>query len=97
MHAMGYNQKDVLQAEVQKAYAEGIGNMGGSGGAGGSAMSDIIGLGIGLKAAGAFGGQLGNMFGAIGDMSSGDAASQAKEVCSKCGASIPASSKFCLE
>lgn len=28
MQAKGYNQKDVLQAEVQKAYAEGIGNMG---------------------------------------------------------------------
>ena len=94
MHAMGYNQKDVLQAEVQKAYAEGIGNMGGSGGAGGSAMSDIIGLGIGLKAAGAFGGQLGNMF---GDMNSAAAPSSASETCPKCGASIPAGSKFCLE
>ena len=94
MHAMGYNQKDVLQAEVQKAYAEGIGNMGGSGGAGGSAMSDIIGLGIGLKAAGAFGGQLGNMF---GDMNSAATPSSASETCPKCGASIPAGSKFCLE
>lgn len=27
MQAKGYTQKDVLQAEVQKAYAEGIGNM----------------------------------------------------------------------
>ena len=57
-------------------------------------MSDIIGLGIGLKAAGAFGGQLGNMF---GDMSSAAAPSSASETCPKCGASIPAGSKFCLE
>ena len=34
MRAKGYNQKDVLQAEVQKAYAEGIGNMGSGGGNG---------------------------------------------------------------
>ena len=27
MHAKGITQKDILQAEVQKAYAEGIGNM----------------------------------------------------------------------
>ena len=97
MRAMGYNQKDVLQAEVQKAYAEGIGNMGGSGGAGGSVMSDIVGLGIGLKAAGAFGGQIGNMFGAFGDTSSPDTASPAKDSCPKCGAAIPTGSKFCLE
>ena len=97
MRAMGYNQKDVLQAEVQKAYAEGIGNMGGSGGTGGSVMSDIVGLGIGLTAAGAFGGQIGNMFGAFGDTGSGSAASPEKEVCSKCGASIPTGSKFCPE
>ena len=27
MRAKGYTEKDVIQAEVQKAYAEGIGNM----------------------------------------------------------------------
>ena len=64
MQAKGYNQKDVLQAEVQKAYAEGIGNMGSSGGGGGSGstMSDIIGLGVGLQAAGAMSSQIGNIF-----------------------------------
>lgn len=54
MAAKGYTQKDVLQAEVQKAYAEGIGNMGPdtvSGGAGGgSVMSDLLGLGVGMAA-----------------------------------------------
>lgn len=50
MAAMGYNQKDVLQAEVQKEYAKGIGQMGSNGGGGGGSniTSDMLGLGIGL-------------------------------------------------
>ena len=67
MAAKGYNQKDVLQAEVQKAYAEGIGNMGpdtvSGGGGGSSMMSDIMGLGVGMAAAGTIMPQIGNMFG----------------------------------
>lgn len=65
MRQQGYNQKDVIQAEVQKAYAAGIGNMGGNGGSGGSTMSDILGLGIGLQAASAMSGQVGNIFGGM--------------------------------
>ncbi len=63
MQAKGYTQKDVLQAEVQKAYAEGIGNMGssGSGGGGGSIVGDMLGLGIGMAAAGAMAPQLGSI------------------------------------
>ena len=69
MRAKGYTEKDVLQAEVQKAYAEGMGNMGSNAGssAGGSAMSDIVGLGVGLQAAGAMGKQLKGMFDGFGD------------------------------
>ena len=54
MAAKGYSQKDVLQAEVQKAYAEGIGNLGGGGGVsiggggGGGVMGDLLGLSVGL-------------------------------------------------
>ena len=62
MRAKGYNQKDVLQADVQKAYAEGIGNMTITGGGGGAA-GDIVGLGVGLAAAGVIAPQIGNMFG----------------------------------
>lgn len=64
MRAKGYNEKDVLQSEVQKAYAEGIGNMGsGSGsGAGGGMMSDILGLGVGLAAANTMGAQVNEAF-----------------------------------
>lgn len=62
MQAKGYNQKDVLQADVQKAFAQGLGQMGANSGGGGSAMSDILGLGIGLQAAGAMGSQLNGLF-----------------------------------
>ena len=65
MQAKGYNQRDVLQAEVQKAYAEGIGNMGpaiSAGGGGSSIVGDMLGLGVGMAAAGAIAPQLGNMF-----------------------------------
>lgn len=60
MRAKGYTEKDVLQADVQKAYAEGIGNMNISGG--GGVTGDIMGLGIGLAAAGQIAPQIGNMF-----------------------------------
>lgn len=62
MQAKGYNQKDVLQADVQKAFAQGLGQMGANGGGGSSAMSDILGLGIGLQAAGAMSSQLSGLF-----------------------------------
>lgn len=61
MRAKGYSQKDVLQADVQKAYAEGIGNMNISGS--GGMMGDILGLEAGLAAAGSIAPQIGNMFG----------------------------------
>ena len=67
MAAKGYSQRDVLQADVQKAYAEGIGNMGPaiSAGGGSSVIGDVMGLGIGMAAASAIAPQLGNMFGGM--------------------------------
>ncbi len=65
MAAKGYSQKDVLQTEVQKAYAEGIGNMGPksvSGGGGSGLVGDIMGLGVSMAAAQAVMPQLGGMF-----------------------------------
>ena len=50
MRAKGYTEKDVLQAEVQKAYAAGLGQMGANGG--GGALGDIAGLGVTLGAMG---------------------------------------------
>ncbi len=48
MQAKGYNQKDVLEAEVKKAYAAGLGQMGSNGG--GGSLGDIAGLGVTLGA-----------------------------------------------
>lgn len=63
MAAKGYSQRDVIQADVQKAYAEGIGNMGPaiSAGGGSSIMGDMLGLGVGMAAASTIAPQLGNM------------------------------------
>ena len=66
MQAQGITKKDYVAADVQKAYAEGLGNMGANGGGGGSAMSDIVGLGVGLKAAGVMANQVGGIFDGIG-------------------------------
>lgn len=51
MQAKGYSQRDVLQADVQKAYAAGLGQMGANGN-GGSALGEIAGLGMTLGAMG---------------------------------------------
>ena len=63
MKAKGYSQKDVLQADVQKAYAEGIGNMGSaiSAGGGSGVLGDMLGLGVGMAAASAIAPQIGGM------------------------------------
>lgn len=92
MAAKGYNQKDVLTAEVQKAYAEGLGNMTISGNGGGVA-GDMIGLGVGMAAAGAVAPKLGEMFKGFGSTNE----ATANINCVKCGASLVPTAKFCLE
>ena len=94
MAAKGYNQRDVLAADVQKAYAEGIGNMSISGGSGGIA-GDMLGLGVGMAAAGVVAPQLGEMFKGMNPSATPVEAATAK--CAKCGATLPANAKFCLE
>ena len=94
MTAKGYNQKDVLSAEVQKAYAEGLGNMTITGG--GSVAGDMIGLGVGMAAAGAVAPQLGEMFKGMNSAASAPVET-ATAKCAKCGADLPANAKFCLE
>ncbi len=96
MHAQGYNQKDVIQAEVQKAYAAGIGNMNISGGGAG----DIVGLGVGLAAASAIAPQVGEMFNGMGVNNAQNtvpSASVIEQKCAKCGSVLPENAKFCLE
>lgn len=69
MQAKGYSQRDVLQAEVQKSYAESIGNMGPviSGGSGGGSgiIGEMMELGVGMAAASAIAPQLGEMLNGI--------------------------------
>ena len=90
MKAKGYTQKDVFQADVQKAYAEGIGNMGANGG--GGVTSDFVSLGVGLAAAGQVGSQMGDMFKGFSPANTTDTIE-----CAKCGTTIPANAKFCQE
>ena len=99
MSAKGYNYKDVLQAEVQKAYAEGIGNMTINGG--GGVAGDILGLGVGMATAGVVAPQIGEMFKWIPTVTANtmpNATTTNSEVkCAKCGATVSQNSKFCLE
>ncbi len=96
MSAKGYNQKDVLSSEVQKAYAEGIGNMTINGG--GGAVGDIMGLGIGMAAAGTVAPKLGDMFKGMTEAAAPEQVQKDELIkCEGCGATLPANSKFCLE
>lgn len=106
MQAKGYSQKDVLQSEVQKAYAEGIGNMGPaiSGGGGSSVIGDMLGLGVGMAAMGAMAPQVTEMMkgfnssniGIEQNLSVANSQTQMTQ-CPKCGNPLPANAKFCLE
>ena len=101
MAAKGYTQRDVLAADVQKAYAEGIGNMTINGGSGG-VMGDMLGLGVGMAAAGVVAPQLGEMFKGMNPAAqttaNAPAAGAAPELkCAKCGVALPENAKFCLE
>lgn len=96
MAAKGITEKDYVQADVQKAFAEGLGNMGSSGGTGGGMMGDIVGLGVGLQAANAMSGQLGGIFNGFAGGTQ-ESAQQAGVKCANCGNSLPANAKFCLE
>lgn len=94
MTAKGYTQKDLFQTEIQKAYAEGIGNMTVTGG--GSVAGDMIGLGVGMAAASAVAPQLGEMMKGFSEHPATSAAPLSNK-CSKCGAPLGVGAKFCSE
>ena len=104
MQAKGYTQKDVIQAEVQKAYAESIGNMGPTittGGSGGSGiMGDMLGLGLGMAAAGAVAPQIGNMLNGFAQAAAPQPVPEAPKTegweCPECGKK-GITSRFCPE
>ena len=106
MRAKGYTQRDVLQADVQKAYAEGIGNIGanGGGGAGSGMLGEFVNLGVGFAAAGAVSGQLNEMIKGFNSPVGSDPAPTAAPApvaeaskCAKCGSDLPENAKFCFE
>lgn len=101
MRAKGYTEKDVIAADVQKAYAEGMGNMGSNGGsAGGGIASDMVSMMAGMKMAGVMMGQMDNMTsGAVFSAEQSQAANQVTSkamTCPKCNAELPENAKFCL-
>ena len=96
MRAKGYTEKDVIQAEVQKAYAEGLGNMT-INGSGAGVAGDMIGLGVGMAAAGAVSGQMGEMFKGFGAAAGAGTPIAKKAVCPNCHSEVPENAKFCLE
>ena len=90
MRAQGYDKKDLLQADVQKAFAEGLGKSGSNGGSGSSIASDMMQMQMGMMAAGSLSSQMKDIMG--GNVG----ASQPNYVvCPGCGEKIPAGSKFC--
>ena len=89
MRAKGYTEKDVIQAEVQKAYAEGIGDLS-INGTGGGATGDMLGLGVGLAAAGVVVPQITEMFKGF---SPAEQANEGNVICPNCSSLIPARSK----
>lgn len=100
MQLKGYSQKDLIEADVQKAYAEGLGNFGshGGGSAGGGVASDMIGMMAGMKVAGTMMDKMDGMLsGLAGEKKEKAAASEKSIACANCGAAIPAGAKFCLE
>ncbi|MGN0606018.1 MAG: SPFH domain-containing protein [Oscillospiraceae bacterium] len=105
MRAKGYNEKDVIQADVQKAFAEGMGNMSSGGSAGGSMASDMVSMMAGMKMAGVmmnqFDNNISNPFGNNMNNNTPSATEQqtvaSKNKCTKCGADLPDGAKFCLE
>ncbi len=102
MAAKGYNQKDVLQAEVQKAYAEGLGNMGpdtvtGGGVGGGSLAGEMLQMGMGMAAMNAMAPQFAGMMQGFGGQQQTQEPLEPKKdgwTCEKCGKTY-ITSKFC--
>lgn len=110
MRLKGYNQRDVMQADVQKAYAEALGQMGANGGGAGSGMlGDIAGLGVTLGAMGSIIGMtkdamtpMMNMGASVASSADGwDCACGAKNIqskfCPECGCKKPEESWTCPE
>ena len=102
MKAQGYTQKDVIQADVQKAYAEGMGNFGSNGGngTGGGIASDMMSMQMGMMAANAMSGQMKEMMSGFAGNNMNQTQPAAPDTnsifCPNCGTKLPAGAKFCM-
>lgn len=94
MRMKGYNQKDVIQADVQKSYAGALGQMGANGG--GSGLGDIAGLGVTLGAMGGIIGMTKDAMAPMMNMGTEATAPAATGWDCSCGAKN-IQSKFCPE
>lgn len=95
MRAKGYSEKDVLEADVQKAYAEGMGKMGGGNGTvGGGIASDMVGMMAGIKMAETMFGKMDGMLGGTNKNPADTPANVPTWTCS-CGESGN-TKKFCM-
>ena len=98
MAAQGVTKKDYLQAEVQKAYAKGLGQAGSNGSQGASIASDMMSMQMGMMAAGAMSGQMKEMMSGMADTNGQpkQAATVNSIYCPNCGTQLPAGAKFCM-
>lgn len=90
MAAKGYTQKDLLQTEVQKAYAEGLGRLGSSGGSGGGIASEMMQMQAGMMAASAFAPQMREMMTGFTGTSAPVSEASNTIKCPICGTELPA-------
>ena len=105
MQAQGITKKDYIQADVQKAYAEAMGNFGSNGGngTGGGIASDMMSMQMGMMAANAMSGQMKDMMSGFNNNSPSNTQSQAQPsdntnsiFCPNCGFKLPVGAKFCM-
>lgn len=105
MKAQGVTKKDYLQADVQKAFAEGMGKSGSnnSGNGGSNIAAEMMSMQMGMMAANAMSGQMKDMMSGFDNNNPNSTQSQSQPLdntnsifCPNCGSKLPASAKFCM-
>ena len=100
MAAQGVTKKDYLQAEVQKAYAEGLGKAGSNGSQSASIAGDMMQMQMGMAAASVMAPQMKEMMSGLagnGSQTQKETAGNADVIyCPNCGAKLPLTAKFCM-
>lgn len=97
MAAQGITKKDYVQADVQKAFAEGLGKAGSNGGVGTSIAGDMMQMQMGMMAASALSDQMKETMGGISNSNNqtNKTVNTNMYKCPNCGAENSANSKFC--